>query len=192
MRPQHHSFGWVQSHYKQLGHEPVIQWPTRGAGVLRLMGGPEIDQVGLGSRLWYLKKCQKIKKKEMPFINECHRICKNNCSLPLRELTNFIHQFLCISSLWVPADSFWQSLIIAGLSLITSQNARLPCQTEAFSPAVSMVCLRHTSKHDWCEESCQIRLNGFPPLPPAQLHVHGWGHRPRPPEPRLYCWGLTD
>ena len=94
-------------------------------------------------------------------MSECHTYVQVS-------ITAFIRRF-CAAVLWILTDSLWPSSIIAGLPLITSEDARLPCQREAFSPAetaASMVWLRHTSEHDWCEESCQIRLSGFPPRPP--------------------------
>lgn len=166
------------------------------------MGGAEIDQAGLGSRIWHVKKGEKKmskKNKHTLWMSTTQQNMqkKHNCTSLKRTNKCYSSVFFWSSFLWIPDDSCWQSLIIAGLSLITSQNARLPCQRKAFRPAVtavSMECHRHTSEHEWCEESCQIRLSGFPPIPPqpARLHVHGWGHRSRPPESSLYCWGLTD
>lgn len=88
-------------------------------------------------------------------------ICINN------QFTSFNLRFMYSLSRWIPADSVWPSLIIISLSLITGHNAKAACQKEPFSPfgtAGALVCLRHTSENDWCEESCQIWLSGFPPL----------------------------
>lgn len=168
----------VQSYYPQLGHKFVIQQAQQGTG-------GETDQLGLGSPL-IPEDRQERKKMEHNLL-----ICINN------QFTSFNLRFMCSFSLWIPADSVWPSLIITSLSLVTGHNAKAACQKEPFSPvgtAGALVCLHHTSENDWCEESCQIRLSGFPPLTPpdSRLHVHGWGHRPRPSESGLYCWGLID
>lgn len=155
---------------------------NRGEGGLTSV--PETDELGLGSPCDTWRQTRRKKKK----MEHNLLMCINN------QFTSFNLIFMCSFSLWIPADSVWPSLIITSLSLITGHNAKAACQKEPFSPvgtAGALVCLRHTSENDWCEESCQIWLSGFPPLTPpdSRLHVHGWGHRPRPSESGLYCWG---
>lgn len=82
----------------QLGNKPVIQWPVTGEGWC----------FGPGFRLSYLKNGETKQKSTVDLFWKNYQASS---------------AFVQLSSLWIPADSFWQTLIIAGL-IINHESGR--------------------------------------------------------------------